>query len=589
MILLCAAFRLLTLNCSAAADRPLAAEGVRGLSNSPPARCGTGRPLRVNPSFGSEPLGKKPPPPLPVLPAGMRMWQTIPGVVRNNGADTFRLEVNVNGVVSNVTIRLDEGFASQSGQTNVSLNDSGTNGDLVAGDGIYTSEPLHFDTNYQQDLLPYYFGDANSPAGIDSHLFVGTVTMTETNGTQNQFLINPGVGILNQNVPLAQTVQLSTNVVISPHLFNVLGTNLFTQKFLREYTLETGELPGKIYSVFPDAYDFFVYFSTYHIEYIPYPSYPEDGVAGSHQSLQINFTGTGQSEFNDSAAYGSAGRLLGINALDSYDRGVIGGILGHEILHQWGSYMPAFAFSDGEHYTPTSNAGSLLGGHQWIDNGDGTFSYDCSEDLTGPTRCDPLDQYLMGLIDTNLVATMHTYAPTSTVICYEIISNIDSTATIQDIVNTYGLRTPGPAASQKNFSIGFVAESYQRTLNPAEMTYYELLAAQFAKPLPLGGPDPGVGVNWPSFSRFFGGGSTWSSDVLSVIEPVIQSVQFSSNGLPKITAQGIPDWKYRLQGSTNLLTWSDITNQTAAANGAIVITDVSSNSPTDKFYRLVYP
>jgi len=348
-------------------------------------------------------------------------------------------------------------------------------------------------------------------------------------------------------------------------------------------------LPEKIYSVFPDAYDFFVYFSTYHIEYVPYINYPADGVAGTHQSVQINFTGTGQSEFNNSGLYGSAGRLLGINVLDSYDRGMTAGICGHEILHQWGSYMPVFLFSDGEHYTYNCNAGSLLGGYHWTDNGDGTYSFDCSKLATGPNQCDPLDQYLMGLIDTNLVPTMHTYATTSSVSCYQIISNIDSTATIQDIVNAYGLRTPGPVLSKKDFSVGFVAESYQRLLNPVEITYYELLAAQFANPLPEGQPNPWVGANWPSFTRFFGGGSTWSSDVLSVIEPVIQSIQFSSNGAPQISARGIPGWSYRLQGSTNLLDWFTITNITADTNGLIIATDFSPNSQWAKFYRLVRP
>jgi len=220
-----------------------------------------------------------------------------------------------------------------------------------------------------------------------------------------------------------------------------------------------------IYSVLPDAFDFFVYFSTYHLEYLPYnTSY--NGIAGAHYSIQINFTGTGQSEYDNSAQCGSAGRLLGINALDTYDRGMNTGICTHEILHQWGSFMAAFPFSDGQHYVPQSSVGSTLGGGVWDDNGDGTWTLDCNS----PTNLDILDQYLMGLVTTNAVTNLRVYSPTSTVYCGSIISNVTST-TIQDIVNTYGLRTPGPDAAKRDYSIGFVAESYKRLLTPVEMTY----------------------------------------------------------------------------------------------------------------------
>jgi hypothetical protein len=514
------------------------------------------------------------------------MWQTIPGVVRNNGTDTFRLEINVNGTVSQVTMKLAEIFFSQSGQTNITLNDYGTNGDIIAHDGIFTSEPLRFDTNFDADLASYYEYDTNSPAGAMSYI-VGIPTVVETNGMQSQFLIGPEVGILDKDIPLVQIVQLSSNLVVTPHLLNVLGTNLIAQKILRAYSIDTGELPKKIYAVFPDAFDFLVYFSTYHIEYVPGMAYPDNGVAGTHQSVQINYAGTGQGKFNDSANYGSFGKLLGINALDTYDRGMLSGICGHEILHQWGSYMSAFPFSDGEHYTRNSNVGSLLGGFLWIDNGDGTLTLDCNEGASGATHLDPLDQYLMGLIDTNLVTSLRVYAPTTSVYCRGPISNIESPTTIQDIVATYGQRTPGPAAAQRKFSIGFIAESYEHLLNQVELTYYDIFAAQFAKPLPPEHPAPYVGPNWVPLTRFFEG-TTWTSDVLSVIQPLIRSIQVS-NGQCQIAANGTPGWSYKLQGSTNMLNWSDITSHTADPNGSIIITDPNAGSTSMKFYRLVYP
>ena len=549
--------------------------------------CGNDSPSSAVTSLQSvSPAGKPhqpPPPPPPILPAGIRMWETIPGVIRNNGTDTFRVEVNVNGPVSNVTMSVVWPFLSASGQTNIILNDNGTNGDRIAGDGIFTSELIRFDTNNDSVLAPYYEYDTNSPAGLMPY-YPGQLKVGETNGTVSNFLIGPEVGIMDKNIPLVSPVQLASNVVITPHLINVVGTNLETQKILRDYSYETGEIPGKIYSVLPDAFDFFVYFSTYRVEYTPYDAYG-NGIAGIHQSIQVNYTGTGQSEFTNSTLYGSAGRLLGVNVLDTYDRGMSCGICTHEIMHQWGSYMSAFPFSDGQHYVDQSSADSPLGGSKWSDNGDGTWALDCS----GRTHLDNFDQYLMGLIATNAVADLRVYSPTSTVYCGGIISNVVNTTTIQDVVNAYGLRTPGPSTSKRDFSIGFVVESNQRFLTPVELTYYEIFAAYYTKPFPANQPDPKIYYNWTTISRFFGQGTTWSSAVLPLIQPVIWSLTVSTNGHCAVSATGQPGRNYTLAASSNLQTWTMVTNQTAGTNGLISITDANSAMSGVRFYRLTWP
>jgi hypothetical protein len=559
-----------------------AASAISVPASNPSVAAVCGNEVSFAKSVQSLPLSKKPPPPPPppVLPSGARMWETIPGVIRNDGLDTFRVEVNVNGVVSNVTMTVWDMFAAESGLAAITLHDNGLNGDRVAGDGIFTSELIRFNTNALGDLAPNYEWDTNSPAGVMSYT-IGWITIAETNGTQSQFLVGPTVGILDRNIPIVPTVQLSSNVLISPHLFNVLGTNLFVQKILRSYVLETGELPKKIYSVFPDAFDFFVYFSTYRMEYMP-PSAP-DTVIGIHQSLQVDFTGTGQAEFNDSSSCGSAGRLLGINALDSYK--MTTGLCTHEILHQWGSYMPAFPFSDGEHYVSASNVGSPLGGSVWDDNGDGSWTLDCA----GGTELDPFDQYLLGLIGTNAVPPLRVYSSTSNIYCGGVIaSNIITTTTIQDIVNIYGQRIPGPTSVRRNFSIGFVAESNRRLLNPIEMTYYEIFAGFYTKPIPPEQPSPAIGSNWVPISRFFPG-TTWGSDVLALVRPAIRSLQPSANSGWTVHASGYSNQTYRLLSSTNFRTWSAVTSGTASASGDLVVTDTNSSLIGAKFYRLAWP
>ena len=41
---------------------------------------------------------------LDALPSQTRGWETIPNVIRTDGLETFRLVVNVNGPVNNVTL-----------------------------------------------------------------------------------------------------------------------------------------------------------------------------------------------------------------------------------------------------------------------------------------------------------------------------------------------------------------------------------------------------------------------------------------------------------------------------------------------------
>lgn len=548
-----------------------------------PIVCGSGN-QQVTASAQFVSSAKKPPPPpppIPVLPVGMRMWQTIPGVIRNNGTDTCRVELNGNGAISNAIISMGWFFLSESGQTSISLHDDGSNGDRVAGDGIFTSELIRFNTNHISDFPANYEYDPTSPAGAMPYA-VGDLTMFDTNGTQSTFLYDPEAGVLDRNIPLVQTVQLSTNVIIAPHLINVLGTNLFAQKLLRNYTYETGELPKKLYAVLPDGFDLLVYFSTYRLEYVP-DAY-DNGVAGIHQGIQVNFTGTGQGLYDNSALCGSQGRLLGVIGLDTYERGMSSGICTHEIIHQWASHMPAFPFSDGSHYL-SCNVGSPVGGSVWDDNGAGGWTLNCDY----LNHLDVFDQYLMGLAETNVVKPILVCPSSLDVYCGGIISSIISTNTIQDVINTYGPRTPGPATAQRHFSIGFVAESYQRLLTPVEMTYYEIFAAHYTEPIPAGQPDPYIKWGWASAANFYGGGTTWRSEVLSLIQPVIQSFQLSPDGHCTIAGKGLANRTYHVEFSTNLQSWVAVTNLTADVNGVFTFNTAATNTAGNGFYRAAWP
>jgi hypothetical protein len=441
------------------------------------------------------------------LPGGTRGWESIPGVIRDDGLETFRVEVDVNGDVAGVTMSGITVYLVPPQAPPVELRDDGLGEDRVAGDFVFTSGLFQYDTSV---AMPAFFqNDSTSPPGL-FNVNVGTVTVEELDGATTQFLIKPAIGLLRSDIVETTSVALSTDIAFSPHLINIRTSARETQRFLRFLGGDLTNLTNPVYQVLPDVIDFFVFFSTNKIELVPRTSSPNFN-ARVHLQVQTNFTGTGLSPFDATASYGSDGVLLSVNVLDAYDRGIRSGNATHEIIHQWASYTStSLGLSDGTgHYKSRSSAASLVGGFRWIDNGNGTFTRDCTEGRNGAHHAPLLDKYMMGLIDGNAVAPLYVSGLVGSLDCGEVIDDPFITVTIGGIQNTHGVRTPGPAEAQHNFVIAFVAESYDRLLNSTEMTFYEILAEHYASPVPAGDPDPYVGFNWASIDRFFGENTTW--------------------------------------------------------------------------------
>jgi len=137
-------------------------------------------------------------------------------------------------------------------------------------------------------------------------------------------------------------------------------------------------------------------------------------------AIRVSMTGTGQSIFNATSFFGSAGRLhsmLNMNRLSVYPNDLncladptcrpFGNdstltLMGQESGHQWLAFL---RFDDGgvnsdlllgrdnSHWSFFLDSdASNMEGNNWVDNGNGTFT---SNELT--IRYSPLDQYAMGL------------------------------------------------------------------------------------------------------------------------------------------------------------------------------------------------
>jgi len=68
--------------------------------------------------------------------------------------------------------------------------------------------------------------------------------------------------------------------------------------------------------------------------------------------------------------------------------------------------------------------------------------------------------------------------------------------------------------------MAFVIESNGRLLDATERTFYDRLAEHYTHTLPAQAPDPYVGANWPPVTRFFGQGTTWTSDIIQLTSTV---------------------------------------------------------------------
>jgi hypothetical protein len=195
-------------------------------------------------------------------------------------------------------------------------------------------------------------------------------------------------------------------------------------------------------------------------------------------------------------------------------RGVYSNNMVHEWTHQWEAHISS-SFSlkqDGGHWKQRSNVASPVGGYRWIDNGDETLTIDTSEGLVGGHHTSAIGQYMMGLIDGAQAHTLYVDDDLVPPFNGQIVQpgDIDVTVDVEDVQAIHGVRSPGPATAQRNFTVGCVIESHERLLNQIEATFYEALVAYMTQAVPPEQPDPYVGENWVSVARFWPG-ATWRS------------------------------------------------------------------------------
>lgn len=458
------------------------------------------------------------------LPNGLMGLQTIPAVILDDGRTSFKIEIDANGPVNRVTVNCVSVYLVAPTTPPFDLRDDGQGGDRVAGDHIFTSGYFRYNT---AQALPLSMAlDGTGVLGVFRIQFPGTqfdsktptgipcVAVEKPDGSVSSVASSLTVGVLRSD-KLTVTPTTIQSVRVTEHVINSQTDIPVAAVSLENVSADLSKLTLPVYQSLQDNFDFLVVFPTINV------MKPNGGSVGVYHQVSRKHTGDGPGKLIDNTArYGSDGRLLGIAALRAYD-GISTSNALHELLHHWASYTDVSLGINvvGNHYPSRTNIDSLLGSPRWAANSDGTFTIDC-----GPFfHAGKLDKYMMGLIDGSQVPPIYIYRdtlPTPANKCLflndPIIypADIVKTVTIQDIQALHGVRTPATATAQRDFSLGFVVES-NRILNPVEMTYYELIAAHFTKILPDSVPDPIIGSYWVPMTRFFGEGTTWRSDAIT--------------------------------------------------------------------------
>ena len=384
--------------------------------------------------------------------------QFDPLVIPVDRVDPVRYQVKVSGRPSRVVLQLE----TASGSRDLNMQDNGTHGDQLAGDGVYTTLiPAKDITGRLQE------NDVYRP-------FVGFVALFE--GQTQALRGNVFAEVITDDIFRPAITQLAPDVQATDYLVNIADARLAN-------SLERGalELPTqRFYEIFSDDYDF--------LNVISSRSFFQNRF---HLAVKNDVFGIGQDLFDNSAVYHSDGRLMGITmfpktnffdgAQASYQ---------HELAHQWIMFVDAPPFSQGIPHWPLSSMASGTMGWSNPFNGQGQ-EFPCVLVAQGdqvrllprnePLAFNDMDLYLMGLLPPEQVAPQfvladqdadHAFAQCDGRVYEGELIPVGA----QDIVNAKGPRFPPAQSAPHRFKIATVIVSPQGLLSEEAMALYSFFA-----------------------------------------------------------------------------------------------------------------
>lgn len=347
------------------------------------------------------------------------------------------------------------------------LIDDGTQGDEVGGDMIFTVDGLSIAGVVGNPLV-------NTAGGRDIHL-----RLHYPNGQFIDVDIDPKLairGVSLSQVPTPAVMPLAADAQMTDYVLNLVVT---PSGDFPEYVFDKREAAKKYYEYFPDDRDFLLFATTY----------PEFGLgAANYYSVSNDIQGIGLGIFDNSADYGSGGRLQGRLDFKLW-HGASFSLVKHELLHRWGAYLPlSLGLNDHKgHWLPVDNMPATGFGSTTMAKSiepQGGNVYLVRTEPSGVYNV--LEQYLMGLATIDEIPFPLRVLDNPQLLSFDSegryyqadgINEISQT----DFVNAVGTRSP--AVGQTDFNLGMIVLSEQ-LLTAEEMAYYHYWMVENELPTP---------------------------------------------------------------------------------------------------------
>jgi len=280
------------------------------------------------------------------------------------------------------------------------------------------------------------------------------------------------VDVLTDEIPPPTIKQLGHGVQASLHLFNLTGT----------YDTPLEVLTQKLYEHTGDQFDFInvVFDEGWFLNRL-------------HVTIQTQVRRIGRTPFDNSAAFGSAGRLLGVNYYPTagfFDLAEPGFL--HETGHQWVNYLTFEPLSwRVAHWPLSSMASDLMGWAETVDGQGLDFDYRFQQLDTDhwqlvadhqPKEFSDLSLYLMGLIPSAQVRPQIVFENQNQPIEHNAVwtgpvITVDG-ATVAAQMG--GERSPACADAPKDFNVATILVTKDGLASPKMMRFYDWCAARAA-------------------------------------------------------------------------------------------------------------
>ncbi|HEU4508632.1 MAG TPA: choice-of-anchor X domain-containing protein [Pyrinomonadaceae bacterium] len=384
--------------------------------------------------------------------------QFDPIVIRSDGTQPVLFEARVVGNPSRVVLEFTT-VVQQAG-VDLEMRDDGSGGDRAAGDSVYTVmvQASQITQGLQADDV--------------FRRFIGFLKVFQS--TNLVFRGNVIAEIITDQIARLPITSLATDAQRTTHVVNLVDSD-----FVTGVNSDVTRITKRFYQLFGDDYDFLniVYISTRFQN-------------RHHRLVKNQIQGIGVTVFNNTANYGSSGKLSGISVFpisSLFDGADLS--YQHELGHQWINFLQIPSLESGVPHWPISSLASGIMGFSLPPNSQGG-EYPClltSEPggirLTprnGPPVFTDLDLYLMGLLPASQVGDHIVFTDQNlarTLPCNnQLFTGEVTRIRITDIVDALGPRVPDSTNAPKNFKVATILVSKNRLLSEDEMAFFNFFS-----------------------------------------------------------------------------------------------------------------